>query len=415
MPIIMEDNMLLQWIHSWVSAGTHTAHLRHRPKNSVSSIYVTNLICLIVSFFLAIQVPFYIISALDSHLTKVNLILIHISALFLVPLFNGRQYYLAASFLFFCIYGSYIFLSSQLVNFQADTHLFFLLGLFVIPFIFPSHRRHLKIMLSSIYMAIFLVTELHLNDTFNDWDLFSGIKPTNRILFAIACFIAAYQVHRITTTSWNIENKERAKSESLLFNILPGKVIRALKQSRQTIAQYHANVTILFADIEGFTKLSSQLDPMILVNLLDELFSLFDEICAKYDLEKIKTLGDGYMAVGGLDTQEPSHSSNACLCAKEMRRAYLNFSHKHNLSQGIRIGLNTGAVVAGVIGKSKYTFDVWGEAVNLAARMQSHGETDKIQVSETTFAQTKKAFCFSPKRQLFIKGVGEKGTYWLID
>ena len=407
--------MLSQWIHSWVSAGTHSSTLNYGSIRNLSHIYVTNLICLAVSFFLIIQIPFYLSSTVAFYQPKIELIIVHVVALSLIPIINRHHWYLSASFLFYCVYGSYILLSSILVNFQADTHLFFLLGLFVIPFIFPSKRENLRLTLSLVYMSAFLVIEWYSRVQMPGEYMQPTVKPVNRLIFAVTCLVCALQVHHITAKSWGRENRERTNSESLLSNILPYHIAKVLKEAPQPIAKYHSNVPILFADIEGFTTLSSQLDPMVLVNLLDELFSHFDEICAEHQLEKIKTLGDGYMVVGGLDENANDHPNAACQCAKEMREAYSNFSTKHDLLQGIRIGLNTGPVVAGVIGKSKYTFDVWGEAVNLAARMQSHGETDKIQVSETTFNLTKDTFEFSPKRQLLIKGMGNKQAYWLLE
>ena len=399
--------MLPEWIRLWVSSGARVLP-NVSSNNNPSSIYVTNLIGLFVSFFLAIQVPFYLSSGLYEHQIKVTLIIPHVTALFLIPIINGRHYHLAASLLLYFIYGSYIF-------FQADTHLFFLLGLFIIPFIFPSRRYDLKLILSSLYIGAFLLIEWPSNMISITGDITPDIKPINRIIFAVTCFIAAVQVHRITSVSWRKENRERARSESLLSNVLPTSIAKTLKRSQQAITHYHSSATIVFADIEGFTHLSNQLTPMDLVKLLDEIFSIFDEVCESYHLEKIKTIGDGYMVVGGLDEKNVNHPVVACLCAKEMRRAYNEFSTKHNLTHGLRIGINTGPVVSGVIGKSKYTFDVWGDAVNLAARMQSHGETDKIQVSETTFSLTQKVFDFSSKRHLFIKGMGNMQAYWLID
>lgn len=405
--------MLTQWVRSWVSSGTHPTTMQHGSIGNLSSIYATNLICLAVGFFLVIQLPFYLSTPLQIHHTKVDMIIVHVLALYFVPSINRRHHYLGASLLFYCIYGSYIFLSSRLTDFQADTHLFFLLGLFVIPFIFPSDRNSLRLALSVTYLLAFLFIEWHSSPATTRLNMQFGLELANRCIFAMTCFVAAFQVHMITASSWKKENREKTNSESLLSNMLPKHITKTLKISRKSIAQYHSNVTILFADIGGFTTLASQLDPMKLVDLLDELFSVFDEICARHNLEKIKTLGDGYMVVGGLD-QTIRHTHAACLCAKEMRNAYRRFCNKHRIQHGIRIGLNTGPVVAGVIGQSKYTFDVWGDAVNLAARMQSHGETDKIQVSEATFDLAKAAFDFSSRHQLFIKGMGDKHAYWLL-
>ncbi|TDF41428.1 adenylate/guanylate cyclase domain-containing protein [Alteromonadaceae bacterium M269] len=407
--------MLSKWIRLWVSAGTHHHKLENDAKRNLSPIYVTNLICLVVCLFLLVQLPFYLWSASLTHQTKSVVIALHVLALILVPLINGHNKHFIASILLYCIYSSYILCSSLVAHFQADTHLFFLLGLFIIPFIFSSKRASLKLALSSLYICLFFAIEWYQQSHLSSWPAEDNIRQINRLIFAITCFVAAFQVHKITTGSWAKMSHEKANLDSLLSNILPCHIISKLKKSDKTIAHYHPNVTILFADIQNFTKLTCDTDPIALVKLLDELFSLFDEICSRYQLEKIKTLGDGYMVVAGLHENTVDHPKICCICAQEMHQAYKKFSQKHGLNNGIRIGINSGPVVAGVIGRSKYTFDVWGEAVNLASRMQSYGETDKIQVSETTYVLTRTSFNFSPRRTLEIKGMGEIDAYWLLN
>lgn len=216
------------------------------------------------------------------------------------------------------------------------------------------------------------------------------------------------------------------ESERLLLNILPKPIAERLKQGEQTIAEHFENVTVLFADIVGFTTLSAQISPRELVQVLDTLFSDFDALAERHGLEKIKTIGDAYMAVSGLPEARTDHAQAAAQMALDMQRVIKNFSvenFKENFSASgatittelkIRIGLHTGAVVAGVIGKKKFTYDLWGDTVNIASRMESHGEPGKIHCSETVYSNLRKTFRFEKREALSIKGKGMMQTYFLL-
>jgi adenylate cyclase len=208
---------------------------------------------------------------------------------------------------------------------------------------------------------------------------------------------------------------EQDKSERLLLNILPQPIADQLKQGHTTIADWFGEVTILFADIVGFTQLSAQLPPTTLVNLLNDIFSAFDRLTEKYELEKVKTMGDGYMAVGGLPKQRPDHADAIALMALEMQQEMAKFNAKHNSELNIRIGINTGPVVAGVIGTKKFNYDLWGDAVNTASRMESHGIPGTIQVSATTYERLREKFVLEHRGTIEIKGKGAMETYFLVN
>ncbi|TYQ26585.1 transporter substrate-binding protein [Pseudanabaena sp. UWO310] len=208
---------------------------------------------------------------------------------------------------------------------------------------------------------------------------------------------------------------EQEKSENLLLNILPKAIVSELKLGHNTIASRSDNVTILFADIVDFTALSTQVSPNDLVTMLNEIFSSFDLLADRLGLEKIKTIGDAYMVVGGLPTARADHAEAIAEMALAMQRAIAQFKRGDDTTFRLRIGINTGAVVAGVIGIRKFIYDLWGDAVNIASRMESHGLAGGIQVTQSTYDLLQDKYSFWYRGKVFIKGRGEMDTYMLLD
>ncbi|MBE9129581.1 MULTISPECIES: adenylate/guanylate cyclase domain-containing protein [unclassified Coleofasciculus] len=207
---------------------------------------------------------------------------------------------------------------------------------------------------------------------------------------------------------------EQEKSEQLLLNILPKLIAERLKQDTSAIAEQFDETTIMFADIVGFTPLSAKMHPTELVKLLNQVFSLFDQLAYQHGLEKIKTIGDAYMVVGGLPVAMANHAEAIANMALEMQEAISRFQADIGESFQIRIGINTGTVVAGVIGINKFIYDLWGDAVNVASRMESSGVPGKIQVTTQTYERLKDKFVFEERGAITVKGKGEMMTYWLI-
>jgi len=205
---------------------------------------------------------------------------------------------------------------------------------------------------------------------------------------------------------------ERGKSDALLLNILPAEIAARLKTDDGAIADRFADVTVLFADIVGFTKMSLRLTPVELVRRLNAVFSAFDDLADELRTEKIKTIGDAYMAVGGLSGQ-PDHACAMAELALGIQARMKEFSAEFGEKVDVRIGLNTGAVVAGVIGKKKFSYDVWGDAVNTASRMESQGVPGVIQVSEETYARLKATYLLEERGEIEVKGKGPMKTYLL--
>ncbi len=206
---------------------------------------------------------------------------------------------------------------------------------------------------------------------------------------------------------------EQEKSERLLLNILPEPIANQLKEGESSIANGFAEATILFADLVNFTKLSEKMHPTQLVSMLNEIFSQFDSLTEKHGLEKIKTIGDAYMVVGGLPVPRADHAEAIAEMALDMQAEILRFNLKRGQDCDIRIGINTGPVVAGVIGTKKFIYDLWGDTVNVASRMESHGIVGEIQVTVTTYEQLQHRYTFQPRGSIQVKGKGEMTTYLL--
>jgi class 3 adenylate cyclase len=206
--------------------------------------------------------------------------------------------------------------------------------------------------------------------------------------------------------------EERAKSDALLLNILPAAVADRLKAEERAIADGFGDVTVLFADLVGFTKLSERLTPEALVRGLNELFSQFDDLAEQLGVEKIKTIGDAYMAAAGLAGQR-DHAATMAAMALAMIDRVEAFGARLGEPIAIRIGVNTGPVVAGVIGKKKFIYDVWGDTVNTASRMESHGVPGEVHVTEATKQALGGAFDFEARGPIDVKGKGAMHT-WLL-
>ncbi|TVQ51337.1 MAG: PAS domain S-box protein [Spirulina sp. DLM2.Bin59] len=206
---------------------------------------------------------------------------------------------------------------------------------------------------------------------------------------------------------------ERERAEKLLLNVLPKAIAEQLKQKPGSLAEQFEDVTVLFADIVGFTPLSAQMEAIELVEFLNEIFSMFDQLTERFNLEKIKTIGDAYMVVGGLPSPCPNHTAAIAAMALAMQQATDQLVRSTGKPLQIRIGIHSGSVVAGVIGIKKFIYDLWGDAVNVASRMESLGEPGKIQVTERVYQRLSDRFTFTPRGTVTVKGKGEMRTYWL--
>ena len=208
---------------------------------------------------------------------------------------------------------------------------------------------------------------------------------------------------------------EQERSELLLLNILPKPIAERMKKGEVSIADSCPEVTVLFADLVGFTTLSTHIGPGQLVHLLNEIFSAFDLLADKHGLEKIKTIGDAYMVAGGVPLPRPDHAEAIAELALDMRVEIERFNSQYNTSVRIRMGISTGPVIAGVIGRKKFAYDLWGDTINVASRLESFSEPGCIQVSESTYERLKNQYHFEGQHTIDIKDRGELVAYWLCN
>src|SRR3990172_6251684 len=229
----------------------------------------------------------------------------------------------------------------------------------------------------------------------------------------IAFFLLYYFVREKDRT-YRLLYQEQERSEKLLLNVLPKEIAPRLKQSGQTIAEHFDSASVLFADIVGSTTLFAEMEPREIVDWLNEVFSTFDVLLDKYGLEKIRTIGDSYMVAAGVPSPRPDHARALALMALEMCEQLQQMPARNGRRIAFRMGMNSGPMVGGVIGKTKFHYDLWGDTVNTASRMESHGEAGKIQVTQQTYDLLRGEFDFEPRGLIPIKGKGELQTWFLL-
>lgn len=230
------------------------------------------------------------------------------------------------------------------------------------------------------------------------------LERTNRIAF----------LQRLLISQQNREAEElRAESERLLLNVLPASIAERLKRGEE-VADYFDQASILFADIANFAQYAADRSPTEVVALLNQIFSAFDQLTEKHQLEKIKTIGDAYMVVSGLPTPRPDHLEALVEMALEMQTVMETFRHNGLFDLKIRIGINSGPVIAGIIGYKRFSYDLWGDTVNVASRMESFGVLDKIQVTSEVYDRLKDRYHFTKRGPVQVKGKGEMTLYLLM-
>lgn len=235
-------------------------------------------------------------------------------------------------------------------------------------------------------------------------------EQTNQLEELVGRLEDEIKERRLTETALRLAQN---KSDNLLLNILPAAIVEALTKGENTNAERFDSATVLFADIVNFTSLASRISPLELVKFLNQIFSKFDELTQKHGLEKIKTNGDAYMVAGGLPVPRPDHAEAIANMALDMQEAIADFKTDKGEPFQIRIGINTGPVVAGVIGTKKFSYDLWGDTVNVASRMESQGLPGFIQVTTAVYDQLKNNYVFEERGSISVKGKGETIAYLL--
>ncbi|MEX2526316.1 MAG: adenylate/guanylate cyclase domain-containing protein [Gemmatimonadota bacterium] len=297
-------------------------------------------------------------------------------------------------------------------------HFYLLMGVFV-PFLVPFWSKWLQWSLAFIFAATFGV--IAVGGQF--WTPLSPLDAYTNAAFMVAntVGIALVLAAVVLTYDTAVVSAERAleaayqRTEDLLHNILPERIAARLKFHHETVAEAHPDVTILFADLVGFTPLSQKLSPGDLLELLNLIFSRFDELVGHRGIEKVKTIGDAYMVVAGAPDPRPDHAAQVALLALEMTREVEVLARETGYPLALRMGISSGEVVAGVIGSRRFAYDLWGDAVNTAARMEAFGVSGQIQITEETLQLLKgdARFIFESRPPMEVKGKGRMQTYLL--
>jgi adenylate cyclase len=244
--------------------------------------------------------------------------------------------------------------------------------------------------------------------------LVNGVVSDLALLAAVLLLGEAVRARRALDREHRLLLAEQERSERLLLNVLPAPIAERLKQGEEVIADDFPEVTVLFADLVDFTRRSRQASPERVVQVLDDLFSALDGLAERYRLEKIKTVGDAYMVVGGLPEPRPDHAQAVADMALAVREEVARHRDPAGERLAVRIGIDTGPVVAGVIGRRKFSYDLWGDTVNTASRMESNGVPGCIQVSERTYRRLRDGYRLERRGPIEVKGKGEMVTWFLL-
>lgn len=353
-------------------------------------------------------------------------IILTLALLFYIPtfIFNKFHLYLFAKIYLLLTACINITVPSILLGKQQNFHFYLLTVIGIAFFIFEVKEKVYQfsviILVSIVFICseLWLITHKGLISYPTEFLFLAELNDDLGLLIFVSgfYFYISYNYTKAELALGEEKKKleeEQNKSESLLQNILPVLIATRLKENEYPIADGFESVTILFADIVGFTPLAEKMQPEKLIILLNEMFSKFDVLTEMHKLEKIKTIGDAYMVVGGLPKKDKDHALNVANFALEIRDFLSKYNSDFDQNLSIRIGIHTGPVVAGVIGIKKFSYDVWGNTVNIASRMESHGIPGKIQVSETTYKLLENRFVLTERGVLDIKGKGLMKTYLL--
>jgi class 3 adenylate cyclase len=238
-----------------------------------------------------------------------------------------------------------------------------------------------------------------------------GIRTAFFVLNVTGVAVTAYVLLQYAVRA---RDQAFARSEGLLLNILPRSIAERLKHDPGVIAEAHEAVTVLFADVVDFTPFAERTGPAQVVSVLDGIFSEFDGLARRHGLEKIKTIGDAYMAAAGLPEPRPDHAEAMAEMALEMREAFARLCRPLGVDLALRVGMDSGPVIAGVIGRDKFIYDLWGDTVNTASRMESHGLPGEIQVSEGSYRLLRDRYAFEDRGEIDVKGKGRLRCYLLV-
>lgn len=286
--------------------------------------------------------------------------------------------------------------------------------------IFDAHEKKYRALFTVIPIVGLVFASLELNPPYIDilslpQDLLLFARVTNLVIGVVSILLLVGVFNREVIKAELELVQERERSDRLLHAILPQKIANELRLSDRMIANRHPEVTVLFADIAGFTPWASTQEPEEVVSLLEKIFSQFDARLSQLGAEKIKTIGDAYMVVSGAPDPRADHAHVIANLALALLEEIKLIRQQTGMALDVRIGIHTGSVIAGVIGAVRFSYDIWGDTVNTASRMESHGQAGRIQVSQQTKERIFDEFNVEPRGLVDIKGKGEMETWWLLE
>lgn len=293
---------------------------------------------------------------------------------------------------------------------------FILFLIIIMPFMtFPRKARKLGYGFSVLACMTLIVTVLiqaDINPHYEAVDPYLS-QVVNISITGFICFALIWSMSVLIDRSEESLMAEQKKSDDLLHNILPANVAKDLKETGRTVPKKHDNVTILFTDFKGFTEIVASITEITLVNELNDIFGRFDEIAEEAGVEKIETIGDAYVAACGLEEEMTDHAMNCITAAQKMLTYLKERNQKHEIKWRMRVGIHSGPIVAGVVGKKKFRYDLFGDTINTASRMESSGEPGKINISRTTYQLVRNEIDCEYRGKVFAKGKGEIEMYFI--
>lgn len=357
---------------------------------------------------------FYLIKAPILSLINIGSTLIFIFAIFV----NRKGYYLIAAAIAILEIVLHQILCVKFIGWDSGFQ-YYLIGLPILPFLLGHDKKFYRVILSSLCLFAYLYAAIYLKNIQPIYSIKSIASTTLNYFnmtstFSLIIFLTFYFNNAVQKAEEALEVQFQ-RAENLLLNILPKPIANRLKENTNIIADGFSESSVFFLDLVGFTTYSSEKSPDQIVNVLNKIFSLIDDLAVKHGVEKIKTIGDAYMAATGIPLTCKNHAEIISNFAIDVRHEFLRLNKELNHNLNFRIGINSGPIVAGVIGKNKYVYDLWGDTVNIASRMESHGIPGSIHISEKTYEYIKDKFIFEDRGDLDIKGKGIMKTYLLID
>ena len=394
----------------WVDIGTN----KEFSITEVRYLRVTNIASVLGAMFMAIWMIIAIYLT-DAPIVYGSNGLMGFSFL-LVLFFNGKGWRVLASMWLNISSHIGVLLFLYLLGYSSGVAAICFL-IIIMPYMtFPSKARNSAHVFSLLACLTLIVTVLFQSKIKPHYDVMDPylLQVVNISITGIICLTLVWSLSVLIDRSEESLMVEQKKSDDLLHNILPVNVAKDLKETGITIPKKHKNATILFTDFKGFTELVASISEITLVNELNDIFGRFDEIVEEAGVEKIETIGDAYVAACGLEEEIADHAISCITAAQQMLYYLEERNRKHEIKWRMRVGIHSGPIVAGVVGKKKFRYDLFGDSINTASRMESLGEPGKINISEATFQLVKDDFNCSHRGKIYAKGKGELEMYFVM-